>query len=112
LIDKQEREVLQTVKSIRNMFAHKLGITLNGDELRPKCAQLYTSMIGETAGGNPRQMFSSACSAMLMLLWNRIDSTERTLGVPDDRLLYDRPYGTVEYAKSQARQQDKHGKQE
>jgi hypothetical protein len=76
LIAKDEMQTIEKVRAIRNDFAHKLGISLEEQSLRSKCADLYRRVVGDDATFEARHYYSMACARLLMVLSNRIDAIE------------------------------------
>lgn len=92
IIKRDEMQAIDELRSIRNKFAHKLGLSLDDDELAETCNSFGATLTGSNES-TPMLNFGSGCASLLMLLINRWSLITKTAGIPDDRDLPDRAYG-------------------
>lgn len=92
LISKDELQVINLVRSIRNNFAHKLGISLADTCLHDKCKGLYQKTYNDNYTFDAKHYYSAACTRLLMILSGRIASIaqNRRQEYTDSRPIYDR----------------------
>ncbi|WP_217267786.1 MULTISPECIES: MltR family transcriptional regulator [Halomonadaceae] len=76
LIAKDEMQAINKVRTIRNDFAHKVGISLEGQSFRSKCEDLYSKTVGDAATFEARHFYSAGCARLLLVLSNRISEIE------------------------------------
>jgi DNA-binding MltR family transcriptional regulator len=92
IIKRDEMEVIDIVRGVRNKFAHSLGVSLNDATLSDISSDLAVRLQGGTPMGEPRHQFTGACSTLLCLLVQRLRKIAPSPGVPDDRPLVDRAW--------------------
>lgn len=73
LITKEEAECLNSVRKIRNDFAHKIGETLTQPPHSDRCRTLCIRLNGKIDMLEPRHWFSTACGRLLIFLSRRIN---------------------------------------
>ncbi|ADP96728.1 hypothetical protein ABWH88_05295 [Marinobacter adhaerens] len=76
LIAKDELQAIDKVRTIRNDFAHRVGISLEHQSFRSKCEDLYNRTVGDGATFEARHFYSAGCARLLMVLSNRIAEIE------------------------------------
>lgn len=76
LIARDEMQAIDKVRTIRNDFAHKVGISLEDQSFRSKCEDLYSRTVGDAATFEARHFYSAGCARLLMVLSNRIAEIE------------------------------------
>lgn len=94
LIARDEMVAIDELRSIRNKFAHKIGVDLTDEELVNRCLSFGSMMTGERMHGDPKHALTGGCGSLLMLLINRLGRVTRCTGLSDERPLPDRAYGT------------------
>lgn len=77
LIAKDEMQAIDKVRTIRNDFAHKVGVSLQDKSFRSKCEDLYSKTVGDAATFEARHFYSAGCARLLLVLSNRITEIER-----------------------------------
>ncbi len=76
LVAKDEMQVIDKIRSIRNDFAHKVGVSLEDQSFRSKCEDIYIRTVGDAATFEARHFYAAACARLLMVLSNRIAEIE------------------------------------
>lgn len=76
LIAKDEMQAIDTVRAIRNDFAHKVGISLEDQSFRSKCEDLYSRTVGDDATFEARHLYSAGCVRLFLVLSTRIAEIE------------------------------------
>lgn len=71
LITKEEADCLNSVRKIRNDFAHKIGETLTQPPHKDRCRTLCMKLNGKIDMLEPRHWFSTACGRLLVFLSRR-----------------------------------------
>jgi DNA-binding MltR family transcriptional regulator len=92
LISKDELQAIEVVRSVRNSFAHKLGISLADTSLHDKCKGLYQKTYNDNYTFDAKHYYSAACTRLLMILSGRIASITQNCRIErtDPRPIYDR----------------------
>ncbi|HLP67648.1 MAG TPA: hypothetical protein VK181_09010 [Rhizobium sp.] len=73
LITKEEADCLNSVRKIRNDFAHKIGETLTQPPHVDRCRTLCIKLNGKIDMREPRHWFSASCCRLLLFLSRRVN---------------------------------------